>query len=228
MRRFTDQITTCDWDNGDPSPRIVAALQAGDIDVAALERPQAVYYSIRECGLTVLDFSFVELYYAAMFPLSANATFISQVSLANQMLKENYMQKALMNRYLYNVSNVTCSSLYALSAFEISDLSGVCLLLAAGLSLSGVVYTFQTLHKRQSNEQRSQVSIKNTIRKNGKTFTAEMDLVKKFDRILLSADQKIGEKLEELEKKLQEHLSTSVRYEEAMKDLSLKLDKRFS
>jgi len=225
LSQFSDHVQGFSWLPDDPSALIIAAVERGELDVAALEHPQAQYYSSRKCGLTVLDFSFIEIYYAAAFPLGADKQLVRDFSKACSKLKERGVQKALMNKYMIQPAPDPCSDLIPLNALTAAQVLGVLSVLVVGFLAALPLFLYQLLHKPQNSEELSAQQIRDQhIQRDAQ----ELKLVRKFDTILLSADQKLGAKLIELELSLEGHLATSMKYEEALMELEAKLDRRFA
>lgn len=225
LSQFSDHVQGYSWLPDDPSALIIAAVEKGELDVAALEHPQAQYYSSRKCGITVLDFSFIEIYYAAAFPLGADKQLIRDFSKACCKLKERGVQKALMNKYMIQAAPDSCSDLIPLNALTATQVLGVFSVLVAGFVAALPLFLYQLLRKPQSSEERSAQQLRDQHTQRNEQ---ELKLVRKFDTILLSADQKLGAKLSQLEHSLEGHLATSMKYEEALMELEAKLDRRFA
>jgi ABC-type amino acid transport substrate-binding protein len=225
LSHFSDHVKGFDWMPDDPSALIIEAVKQGELDVAALEHPQAQYYSTRKCGITVLDFSFIEIYYAAAFPLGADKQLMRDFSKACSQLKERGVQKALMNKYTSQAAADPCSNLIPLNALSASQVLGVLAVLSAGFLAALPLNLFQLLRKSRSSEE---VKAQQLRQQHSQREAQELKLVRKFDTILLSADQKLGAKLTDLEYSLERHLGTSMKYEEALMELEAKLDRRFA
>ena len=225
LRLYSDDVTGFDWQPDDPSLSIITAVQDGQLDVAAIEHPQAQYYSNRECGLTVLDFSFIEIYYGAAFPLNADKKLLRDFSWACSKLKERGVMKSLRNKYLSQAAEHPCADLIPLNALSARQVLGVLVVPLVGLLAALPLFIYQRLYKSKSSEELHAERLRD---ENSQRDSQELRLVRKFDTILVSADQKLGAKLNELEQSLERHLATSARYEEALMGLGGKLDRTFA
>jgi hypothetical protein len=146
-------------------------------------------------------------------------------SKACSQLKERGVQKALMNKYTSQAAADPCSNLIPLNALSASQVLGVLAVLSAGFLAALPLNLFQLLRKSRSSEE---VKAQQLRQQHSQREAQELKLVRKFDTILLSADQKLGAKLTDLEYSLERHLGTSMKYEEALMELEAKLDRRFA